>query len=209
MSTLIEDAQKHIERLTQDLSGDEDFMPFMTIRDHSDRVIYAGLMMPGEEDGKDQIANFMTALCMVHRGVEAVFASVTWMVTAKPGENLPNVMPSQHPDRVEMAFLIAMDTEEHVTTHSAPLIRENNMVGVGLWSEADELRAVGGRFGDAMRHGLALAKKLPPEMAEWLDHTINEDSESMSELVNRFAETIGEAREQSYREQLRKQGLRN
>jgi hypothetical protein len=197
LSTLAEDAQQHIERMMQELSGDEDFLPFMTIKDREDRVVLAGLVMPQDPDEKDQIANMMTALCMVHRGVEVIFASSSWMVYRGSGDPDPyqTGQPlSKHPDRIEMAFVVVVNIDGQCAMHSAPLIRENNMVGVGMWSSTEPSAAkVAGRFAEAIHVGMELGQQLPPEVCEYIDSEARKEGR-LESLVQSTVQMIREAR---------------
>lgn len=191
MSTLTEHAQKHIERVMRELSGDDDFMPFLTIRNDRDQVAYVGMDMPEEEEGKDVLANYITALCMVHRGVEVTFATVAWLVLC---QQLPDVAPSQHPDRQEQVFVLTVDTTDQFQVHTATVVRDNDMVGVGLWSPMNATVAEG-RFADAIRMGMDLGQKLPPEMRDYIDS--KEAEGELADLVERTAVMIDEVRHQA------------
>jgi hypothetical protein len=172
MSNLIEYAQRHVESLVKDLTGNDDFMPFMTIQGRDDPgIVYAGLMMPGDSDGKDSIADTMMAICAAHRAVEAVFVTVSWMVMRNKDDEDFDDLPgrlSEHPDRVEAVFIAQRNADGAGSTHSAPVIRENGTVRIGEWT-AMEGAGISGRFGDAIHNGMDFGKRLPPEMCEYID----------------------------------------
>lgn len=44
--TLMEMAMRHVEQVSLSLSGDEDYMPFITLRDHRGQTHIVGTMMP-------------------------------------------------------------------------------------------------------------------------------------------------------------------
>ena len=174
MSTLVKDAQNYIERVMRELSGDDDFMPFLTMRNAAGEVAFIGMMMPDGAELKNDVAETMVALCMMYRPVEVAFATVAWMVMLPGGSasDAEKVTPSEHPDRVETVFITAHTTEGNTGFTSANVIRENNMVGVGVWEDFKSGQLAGGRFGNAIQLGIELGAKIPPEMCAWLDEQI-------------------------------------
>lgn len=198
MGTLLEHAQRHVASMVADLEGEQDFMPFMTIRDRdTGGVAYVGLMMPSGGDEKDGIADVMTALCAIHRTTEAVFVCTSWQVTCKNSgdpeaqkyaQSLP---PSQHPDRVEVVFAHEATPDGDLYS-SAQVIRQNNGVMIGEWSEGSRSQNVGGRFGDAIHMGIRLGADLPPEVSSWIDEQIAEGNQE--ELLFRFMRAVNTAR---------------
>lgn len=79
-----------------ELSGDEDVLPFLTLRNAKDEVAYIGLVLPPSNEGRDQIADAVTAACMVYRPVEAAFACMAWLVK---GEDARHRASSSSPER--------------------------------------------------------------------------------------------------------------
>lgn len=166
-----------------ELSGDEDVLPFLTLRNAKDEVAYIGLVLPPPGDeGRDQIADAVTAACMVYRPVEAAFACLAWLVI---GEDALRCLPSEHPDRVESAVVISVDDDGNINWSHANVIRENNKVGVGLWSEeageSTYVKALGGRFASAISRGMFLAKHLPPDLAAHTEREI--EAGRITELI--------------------------
>ena len=173
MATLVDHARQHIASLVADLEGDNDFMPFMTLRDREGRVIYAGLMMPDGADEKDGISDVMMGLCMVHRAVDVAFVSTSWMVTRRVYENgqpkdWDGTPPSQHPDRVEVVVLVHI-TPDGDQFYNAPVTRQNNKVSIGEW---DAGGVTGGRFANAIKTGMMLGTKIPPSLHDYMDAEI-------------------------------------
>jgi hypothetical protein len=168
-----ENTKKHLASIMKDLSGKDDFMPFLLLNSKVGHI-YVGLMMPGEEDKKDSLADTMMAVCAVHRATEAMFVSTSWMVSRKKDEGPLDMStpPSQQPDRVEAVFMVHhTSSTDDVTTYSAPVIRKDNTVGLGEWTDSPGVK-IGGRFGDAIRHGMKFGEDIPTDMAEYLDAEI-------------------------------------
>jgi len=165
---LIDQARISIAVMMEDLEGEEDFIPFMTIRSRdTNRTLYVGMDMPG--DNKDLVADTMTVLCATHRAAEVVFASVAWMVTkSNPASRTQWVAPSKDPDRVETVFILEAK-EDAMVTHTAPVTRENNAVRLGEWSSFPATADVTGRFGDAIRMGMGWGRSIPPDLGEFID----------------------------------------
>lgn len=194
MSELMKHAQRYIERQMRDLSGDDDFLPFLQLLNDRNEIAYVGLAMPEDPDEKDGLADTITALCMVFRPVEATFASVAWMVTFPNEESAKgSVAPSRHPDRIETAFLTRVAADGAISASTANVVRENNMIGVGLWADMESgPMVIGGRFGEALQRGIALARDMPAELREFIDAELAADR--MQELVERILKVTGELR---------------
>ena len=191
MSELVKKAQKHIELQMRDLTGDQDFLPFMTLLNPQGEITFVGMEMPDDDKAKDALAATMTALCLLHNATEAAFASAAWMIDCSETGEVPKVMPSKHPNRVEAAFVFSATAEGRMAMSSANVIRENDGVGVGLWTDMDAADAIGGRFGDAIRHGIGLAKLLPPDLREFFNEEIN--AGRTERLLGQLARTISTA----------------
>ena len=190
MSELMKKAQQHIEAMTKELSGDGDFTPFMTLLNPQGEITYVGIMMPEGGEVRDTLAATMTAVCVIQNAVEATFSSASWMVSLE-GERKLSVPPSEHPDRVETAFIITI-AEGVSTMTTANIIRENNKVEIGLWTEVEQGHALGGRFSDALRYGIELAKRLPPDLRELFDQEVKEGRGQG--LVDILSDTVQKAR---------------
>lgn len=178
MSRLVDYAKQHIESILKELKGQEDFLPFLTAecRD-SDAQIYMGVCMPDEEEGKNAVADTMLAICAIHRATEAVFASMTWLVEGYAAQQgmRQGIRPSESMDRIEVAFLHhARNTEIgnvlH-TAHTAPVIRRDNTVRIGEWSSYGKALSAG-RFADAIRQGMDLGGRMPPDICAHIDSEI-------------------------------------
>lgn len=165
-----------------ELSGDEDVLPFLTLRNAKDEVAYIGLVLPPSDEGRDQIADAVTAACMVYRPVEAAFVCMAWLVI---GEDALRCKPSEHPNRVESAIVISVDDDGNINWSHANVIRENNKVGVGLWSEeageSTYVKALGGRFASAILRGMFLARHIPPDLAAHSEREI--EAGRITELI--------------------------
>lgn len=194
MGTMIEEAQGHVERMVAELEGDDDIMPFMTIRGRDEEgIVYVGLMMPEGGVEKNHIADTMMALCALNRAVAVVFGCTSWQVTCDPKDaeavkKAESVMPSQHPDRQEIVFLhhATADGDSYAST---VLTRENNKVRLGGWSSDPRGGRVGGRFGDAIHLGMKLGAEMPPEMCEWIDEQVADGNSQ--QLLATFMRALG------------------
>jgi hypothetical protein len=169
---LLAHARHHVEELVNDQRGENDFMPFMTVRRRDGQEAYLG-MHGMEPETKDDLAAVMFGMIVAHQATEAVFASVSWMV-AYPRDQVPGVLnvdlvqPSKHPDRYE-AVMMEHATRDGGTCYTAKVHRRDGRVYLDEWDQLDTSNAGGGRFGDAMFAGLRMAAVLPPEMLELAD----------------------------------------
>jgi hypothetical protein len=162
---------------------------------------YGGGLMPcvpmADSKDKDRIAAVMTAALTCARATECVFTSTSWMVmsdrppdAASPsdvdaGDLLGGVMPSQHPNRVECITIMYVSKNRCAMAH-APLTRHpDRLPDVGKWQGSDMDGAkIGGRFGEAIDHGLRMAQEMPQEMVEILDAAWAAGKQE--EMVSRF-----------------------
>lgn len=178
MSALFEDVQKQVENMVGELEGEADFLPMMIVKDRRDQILCIGLVMPDESAGKDVVAGSMAAVCALYRAKEAAFTCVAWMVQREPGQPMPDKMPSQCEDRQEIVILTAVKADGTSAMFHAPMIRENNMCGVGLWNDLGPEMNASGRFVDAMQAGIAIGQNVPPDMAVYLDEQIEAGREA-------------------------------
>lgn len=202
MSTLFEDVQKHIEYAVAGLSGSDDFMPMLVVRDHQDRDLAIGMVWPDETgDSKDLVAASMAAMCCLHRAKEAAFTSVAWTIQPKLGE-WDGKAPADSPDRKEAVMVIAIGADGSSTMFTAPMVRENNMCGVGVWDQSPRGAVSSGRFAEAIRHGLAMGANIPPDMAAYIDSEMEAGrAGKMIEIFTRlYAEQAAQAKERMSRE---------
>ena len=167
MSTLT-NAQRHIEKLTEDLHGEDDFMPFLICRT-GDKEFYVGLAAMADET-KEDIADVMFAAVAVTRAEEAVFASSSWVVK-KPQDEKVTARPSEHPDRQEAA-VVTQCTRDGDAMYMASIYRRENKVLLGAWDKSD-IPKHGGRFADAIRAGMRMGAGMPEEMQEFCQQAID------------------------------------
>jgi len=130
-----------------------------------------------DDDAKDALAEMMTTSLACSRATEALMITCSWMVTAKSKDGDPtilNVMPSQHPDRVECITAMHMTGDKkHESMSSAVITRyPDKPPELGEWdtnlSDDDEFQ-IGGRFGDAIHMGFTFVNGMPPPLVEILD----------------------------------------
>lgn len=187
---LVESARWSIVRDVDRLEGDDDFMPFMLVNG-ANGLIYVGVDMPEFGSPRDDIADVLMAIVVIHEGTEAVFASMAWSLVAMSPEERKqwgNRDFAEHPDRKEMVFIVYMGPDGGVF-HSAPVTRENNTVRLGEWNgrEDTDLR-LGGRFARALGAGIALARDMPAEMVDYARKEIAAGNERdvMEHLVRAY-----------------------
>jgi len=183
--------QQYIEKMVQDLRGEEDFAPFIIIKDHKGDARCVMLTMPDDPNEKDTVADTMTVFCGIYRATEAAFAAVGYQSrNAKESERL--LRPSEDPNRVEVVILNVVNSDNSVL-HTADLIRENSLVAVSLW-DAPDGRAEG-RFSDALQLGIGLGQAMPPDMTKFFDEELAKGrEEEMIAMFRRAFETIKKER---------------
>lgn len=193
---LVDIAKKHAESMVAELSGEEDILPFVSLIDRDDRLHIAGIVMPAEDEGKDAVADMIVALCILHQPKEITFICTAWMVASTDGK-LPEARPSQHPDRKEIVFVLStsVDADGEVSMISAPVIRENNLVGLGLWDSPSKGRS-SGRFGEALAFGVGAAARIPEDMRAMLK-VISDSSTDEREALNRVFGAVVKLRQQA------------
>jgi hypothetical protein len=180
-------AQQFIEFSSLSLTGKEDFVPFIIVIDDSGREFFVGFAtMPTEPEAKDQLADIIMALCVIHGAVEVTFGSAAWSAT--DNSDLP---PSKNPDRKEIAVVSAATSEGVNTVCVASVVRENNKVGIGLWEQLNADVAAG-RFAEALHMGLKLSGKIPSEVRDFLSEQI--ESGLADEILRSTVGVISEAR---------------
>ena len=177
--TLTESVQRYIENMVQDLKGDEDFPPFFIIKDHQGTNRILAVEMPEGADAKDKVANMLAALCALHRVTEAALGAVGWMVKVDKDDLglVVGLPPSQDPRRVEVVMLTIASVEDDSLMYTADLIRENNLVGVGLWEPSPAAADCQGRFVEAIELGISFGQMLPSEMTEFFDEELGHGRE--------------------------------
>lgn len=188
---ILKKAQQFIEFATLSLEGKEDFVPFLIVTDERDREFFLGFgQMPEDPDGKDQLADMIMALCIVHGAVEVVFGSSAWFAETSVDDD-SDVPPSQRPNRKEVAYISAANNAGIRDVRVASMVRESGKVAVGLWEKLP-LSFVAGRFSEALHMGIKLSDKMPPEVRDFLREQI--EAGLMEEVVRSTMAVIAEAR---------------
>lgn len=195
MAMLVDRAQEHIASIVADLEGEDDFMPFMTIQPRDgEGLVYAGLMMPEAGHEKDGLADIMMGMCMVHRAVGAVHANMSWMVSRSLDEGPlkdDEPRPSEHPDRVEVVFLVHV-TPDGSQAYRAEIFRADNKVSLGEW---EDVQVRGGRFADAIRMGMRLGAQINGGMAAYCDQEI--EAGRGEQLIKTVLRALNSARKEA------------
>lgn len=184
-------AQQFIEFSTLSLEGDDDFVPFVIVTDERDKEFFVGFgHMPDEPDGKDQLADMIMALCIVHGAVEVAFGSSAWSAETSIDDD-SDVPPSKRPNRKEVAYISAANNAGITDVRVASMVRESGKVAVGLWEQLPLVGATG-RFAEALHMGIKLSGKMPPEVRDFLREQI--EAGLLREILNSTANVIAEAR---------------
>lgn len=195
MSELVEHAKAFVEAKVQDLTGEEDIMPFMLLNCNAGHV-YAGLLMPDTDDEKNKLADTMMALCATHRPSEVMFVSTAWMVLRKSSEDLERSLPpSEQADRMETVFMVHhTDSTSKSDTYSAAVTRRvDGTVVLSEWKDTPG-STVAGRFGEAIQHGMTIGEHIPPNFADWLDSEI--EAGRAGDAMKSVLKVLGKVREQ-------------
>lgn len=184
-------AQQFIEFAAMSLEGNDDFVPFLIVTDERDKEFFVAFgKMPDDPAGKDQVADMIIALCVVHGAVEVVFGSSAWSAETTV-DDINGLPPSQRPNRKEVAYISAANSAGISDVRVASMVRESGRVGVGLWEQLP-LEGVVGRFAEAMHMGIKLSSKMPPEVRDFLREQI--EAGLMEEVVSSTMSVIAEAR---------------
>jgi|694.fasta_scaffold05332_16 hypothetical protein len=184
-------AKEFIEFSSLSLEGKDDFVPFIIVTDDRDREFFVGFAeMPTDPEAKDQIADLIMALCVVHGAVEVAFGSAAWSAET-PVDDDSDAPPSERSNRKEVAIVSAANAAGVRDVRIASVVRENGKVGIGLWEQIPPT-AMTGRFAEALHMGIKLSAKIPPEIRAYL----REQTEAglIQEIVTSTAHIINEAR---------------
>jgi hypothetical protein len=160
-----------------------------------------GLMpMLGMRDGraKDRLAGAMEAVLVVSRATEAAFVSTSWMVAVKSDESgtgpakWDGVIPSEHPDRQEVITVMHHGESGVAAFGQAPVTRHpDRPPELGRWETMQrEGIKMGGRFGEAIDHGLRVVQELPPEMLEVIEAAWADGQQE--DLMRTFLKVFGQ-----------------
>lgn len=187
---LVQAARGYIRDAVADLSDEEDFQPFLLCRNPDGDIIFTSMNMPGEPD-KDAVADMMSAVIMVFGANEALFASCAWIVESQDIRDY-DVMPSEHPDRKEKAFMLHV-TPDGDGMYYCDIRRTGGKVSLSDWESPREYQRMEGRFNNAIRRGIALAANMPEELADIIDAAKRLDV--LDSILPALAGAIGRLRE--------------
>lgn len=173
---LLEHAQLHARECLEGLEDpDDDVMPVMLWLGPYGMGIMPMLDM-SDQEAKDRLVGKMVTALAVGRATEVVTITTSWMVSVETTPELRkgilDVMPSEHPDRVENVVITHVDEESDGMTSAVITRFSDKPPTLGDWTCMDfgrEPVRMGGRFGDAMHLGLDLVKSMPPELVEIID----------------------------------------
>ena len=190
MKTL-DKAQRFIEFSSLSLEREEDFVPFVIVIDERGKEFFVSFgHMPTEPEAKDQLADMIMALCVIHGAVEAAFGSAAWSAKTSV-DDTSDLPPSGRPNRQEVAVISAASSAGVQAVRIASVVRENDKVGIGLWEQLPRTAATG-RFPEALHMGLKLSKKMPAEIRDFLREQI--EAGLIEEIISSTLDVITEAR---------------
>lgn len=198
---LLEYAKRHAVEDVSDLDDPEDdIMPVFLWMGP-----YGGGLMPcfpmANSEDKDRIAACMTASLVVARATECVFTSTSWMVEMQrePDETGPDmadplgglIPPSEHPDRVEAITIMHVGKDRSALARAKLTRHQDRLPDVGPWiGWSGEGAKIGGRFGEAIDHGLRMVQEMPQEMVEILDEAWADGEQE--QMITRFLLAAGQ-----------------
>lgn len=173
MTDLLTAAKCAARDVMNELAGPGDDIPPALVMQSKTSTEVMRLEMPPSDEERDVLADFITALIAVNAAEEAIFVCTAWIAEAEvapDGTIVGSEKASQRPNRSETAVLshqIGDVTElwlAKITRH------ENRPPDMGLWEKQSPSTGVGGRFADALRMGVKLAKAVPevPGLADSL-----------------------------------------
>jgi hypothetical protein len=202
-SDLLEHAKRSVEGIAADFDKpDSDFLPTLLVKTHNDKVVVVGLTGEMSQAGKDEMANYMLAVCACARAKEVAFVSSAWTVTYDKPEGEDElyfrkleqsedfVMPRDHPDRVEVVNIMFSQPSGDLMLTSEITRQAFGPPTIGEWKEmGGEGTTLEGRFGNAIHDGIDLGQKMAADGAAstvvaYMDEMIAKGK--FEELVKRF-----------------------
>lgn len=177
------DLVAHAKRCARDalnsLEGpDEDILP--VVLSHGPRGLdVLGAFMPESDDGKDGLAEMMTAKIAVAQAKEAAMVCTAYLRPVDPDTG--KIVGKQ-----EVIVLVVCHEDGQQQAWTANITRHpNRPPDMSIWEEMAVGEAIiGGRFAEAMLTGLAFARTVDPDMQEILDDGYRNNR--VDELVQMF-----------------------
>jgi hypothetical protein len=199
---LLKHAQKITAKNVAELEGPEDdIMPtFLWLGPHGMGLMPLVPMTDWRQ--KDRLAAGMMAALCVSQATEAVFVSTSWMVKSdRPPDMtagktdadslLGGLMPSEHPDRVEVIVAIYQGKGDRSYFASAEVIRyPDKPPDLREWDTKMSDAKVGGRFAEAIMNGLSMVESMPQEMVDIIESGWREGEQQ--DLMRRFLKVYGD-----------------
>jgi hypothetical protein len=203
---LLKHGKEHARESLEGLEDpEEDILPVLLTTGPYGMSVMPLLGM-GDDDQKDALAQMMTTLLAVSRATQAVLITTGWMVAAKSAEgdkHLLDVMPSQHPDRVETitAMYMTDGSKPETMAHAVITRHKDKPPKLGPWTnnlaglDADDKPvSIGGRFGDAVHMGFNFVAGMPPQLVELIDAgwAANEQEDLIKRFHNVFTQFVAD-----------------
>lgn len=171
-TSLIEIAKGGLEENLKDFDPDEDMLPILMHSGEDGQAEIVGLVGGLESPStKNSLAATIAATLVVARATQAVFGAMSWVVDTKSTskEDFPTGSLADHPDRREVVTMIHV-TSDGDSLYSSDVFRTpGEHPRIGEWSRIDITGQGGGRFVDALRVGIGLAKTTPDNVREAID----------------------------------------
>lgn len=164
---IVEMSKELVAAQMEELAGDEDPTAFQVVKNSNNDLSITMVQIPESSDDRDRMADFLTASCCVHRATEATFLSAAWSSMYSNVADFDKAMPSQRPNRVEIATLVHV-TREQVETHTAAILRVDGRVKLSPWI-VDPESAFSGRIPGALRRGIRLTNEMPQDVIDAID----------------------------------------
>lgn len=106
-------------------NDDKTFQSTYWLMCKKDALMYTVKNMPNDEGAKDAIAQFIKAEAKKHKAVGYIFATEAWSITAKKGEDFPDIAPSKSPDRKEILMLV-VESIDHINSYTWEITRDEH-----------------------------------------------------------------------------------
>lgn len=160
-------AKQAVENQAAGWGKDGDANPAVLFRDRSGDITYVSLIADmNSGEAKNHLAQVIEAQLIIGGATEVVYLSSTWMLLSTRMEDRKLNTIEDHPDRVEAVALMHFTLKEE-GLHRAIIDRSGKLPTLRPWETFPGLE-MGGRFGNALKEGLRMAKTIPQEMIDLL-----------------------------------------
>jgi len=144
-----------------------------------------GAFMPSTDEGKDELADNMTARIAVAQAQEAAMVSTAYL-------SVINTKTGKLSERQETIVLIHCTLEKQQAWTAKVTRHSSRPPDMSIWEELGEAVMVGGRFASAMVDGLRLASTVDDDMQSLLDEGYSRNR--VDDLVRVFLQVMKKMR---------------